>query len=239
MSALQLVRVRELESTARAWEIEAQNRESRLKDAERALEAASAPYDERITAIMREREQAVAALSAEKEAAYKFLWQPVTVDGREKSVRQAASEAREAADAAEASTHIPTDAKSFAEFVSAGAEPFRARRVWGLRAREPVAVSSYLLFSGTEADDGGDKFYLVTTQDHAAIAGWLRVTPSQHRGDYTTARGEWDGKPFLVRKSYRGELTAPSLEVDSCPQPLAQLKAKILGVAFDLKNGGA
>lgn len=222
----------DLETTARNFEAELKRRQDALAEAEAELKVVNAPYAARQEALSQEwfADAAVRAATEKKEAAQKFLWSSITVEGREKTVFQAAQESREAADAFEASKTLPTDAASFVAYVTAGAQPFCARRLWGVRAREPVPLGSYLLFAANE--ESGDKFYLVTTQDHAAIAGWLQVTPGSHRGDYNLCRGMVDGKPFLVREYYGGKLSAPSLNVEECPKPLAQLKAKILGVPF-------
>ena len=66
-----------------------------------------------------------------------------------------------------------------------------------------------------------------------AIRGWLRVEPSEHRGDSTRARGEVDGKPFLRVLTWRNELSdateaAGSYET-SVRKPLAQFKAALVG----------
>lgn len=228
------------------------------KAAEEAIAALRAPYEARVKAVWDEAilDPSLNAASTALDAARKALWARVPDPSGKRndlSIDGAAQVAEEMAKAAQAATRVPFTEEEFAAWLKDGAPPFNLRRSYGIQTRDPVAVGPYVLLSA--AEEYGDRFYLAVAGDpHGptfdgqgkqvtlglSIKGWLRVSPSEHRGDSTTAKGEVDGKPFLAIRHgewAEGKGFTYSAKVvenagdwgNSVKKPLAQFKAVLLG----------
>lgn len=257
--------IRKLSEQAKVLREEADRRQSRLDRAEAAAKGADKPYEDRINAIATEQHNTNAAFYAETEAARKAVWAETTPDprgpmsnGRVRPVTfsAAAEIAENLLEAAKAERHVPTDAEGFETYLKAGAGPFGdfARLAYALTVRKPTACGPFILLSADDSDSYGKaetRIYLAVSGDPnyrrtngatqpPKVVGWLKVEPSQHRGDETRAEGRVFDKPFLLSRVWWNRDKDDRKPVDGgvVRKPLAQFKAALKGENVEKAESG-